>query len=274
MRDASVGYQCPTCVSEGRKTTRSGRTAYGGLVPHNPGAVTMVLIGLNALVWLVIQATGRYGSALFQHFALIPSGLCASLSHPGASYPSADTQAMCSSLADGHWQPGVDHAPWELITSAFTHVEFLHIGFNMYALWVLGPQLEQVLGRARFVALYLIAALAGSVSVLWMSDPSASTIGASGAVFGLMAALVVIGLRVGADMSTLWLWIGINAVLSFTLPHVSWQGHLGGFVGGAVVTAALVYAPRQRRGLVQGLSLGALVVVLLAAAAVRMSLLA
>jgi membrane associated rhomboid family serine protease len=271
MNNAAVGYQCPSCVSEGRKGTRSGRTAYGGLVPNRPGAVTMVLIGMNAVVWLIIQATGGYGSWIYRHFALTPGGSCESLTHPGAIYPNADSSRICGQLGDGHWVSGIEHAPWELFTSVFTHVEFLHIGFNMYALWVLGPQLEQVLGRVRYIALYLLAGLAGSVSVLWLADAAVSTVGASGAIFGLMAALVIVGRKMGADLSTLWVWIGINAVLSFTLAHVSWQGHLGGFIGGGLVTAALVYAPRQKRGLTQGLMLGGFAVVLLAAAAVRMS---
>ena len=271
MRDAAVGFQCPDCVKEGRKSTRSGRTAYGGLVPEKPGAVTMVLIGINAVVWLVIQATGRYGSWIYQNFALTPGGSCESIAHPGGIYPFADSAAACARNVDGHWVPGIQHAPWELITSVFTHVEILHIAFNMYALWVLGPQLEQVLGRARYIALYLLSGLAGSVSVLWIADPQASTVGASGAVFGLMAALVVIGMRVKADLSSLWLWIGINAVLSFTLAHVSWQGHLGGFIGGGIVTAALVYAPRQNRSVVQWAALGGIAAVLLGAAALGMT---
>lgn len=274
MRDAAVGYQCPSCVSEGHKTTRAGRTAYGGIVPDRPGAVTMLLIGINAVVWLVIQATGGYGSWIYRHFALAPGGSCESIAQPGASYPNADSSSICASLADGHWVPGISHAPWELLTSAFTHVALLHIAFNMYALWVLGPQLEQLLGRIRYVALYLIAGLAGSVTVLWIADPAVSTVGASGAIFGLMAALVIVGTKMKADMSTLWLWIGINAVLSFTIPHVSWQGHLGGFIGGGIVTAALVYAPRERRSLVQGALLGGVTLVLLVAAGLRMSMLA
>ncbi|GAB3853075.1 rhomboid family intramembrane serine protease [Nocardioides maradonensis] len=265
MRDAAVGFQCPDCVKEGRKTTRSGRTAYGGLVPEKPGAVTMVLIGINAVVWLVIQATGRYGSWIYQHFALAPAGTC-------PAYPAIADRRVCEQLPNGQWETGIAHAPWELITSTFTHVEILHIGFNMYALWVLGPQLEQVLGRARYVALYLLSALAGSVAVLWLADPAVSTVGASGAVFGLMAALVVIGTRVKADLSSLWLWIGLNAVLSFTLAHVSWQGHLGGFIGGAIVTAALVYAPRQNRIVIQWAALGGIAALLLGAAALGMTM--
>jgi len=277
MREASVGYQCPSCVNEGRKSTRSGRTAYGGLVSHTPGVVSWTLIGINVVVWAVIEATGRYGSTVLQHFGLMPGGSCASISNPNASYPHATTQQACEQLTrgDGHWLPGVAHgAPWELITNIFTHVEILHIAFNMYALWVLGPQLEQVLGRARFIALYLVAGLAGSVCVLWFSAPDVVTVGASGAIFGLMAGLLVIGHKVGADLTTLWIWVAINAFLTFRVPDISWQGHVGGFIGGGIVAFALAYAPRERRGLVQGASIAGLVVLLGVAAVVRIGMLA
>jgi membrane associated rhomboid family serine protease len=258
MRDAAVGFQCPECVSAGRKEMRAGRTAYGGLVPERPGAVTTALIGINAVVWLIITATGGYSSKLFAHFALLPrTPICPAMPH---------LPAFCA-------RSGVDSAPWELLTSVFTHVELLHIAFNMYALWVLGPQLEVVLGRARFLALYLLSGLAGSVCVLWLAPAYSSTVGASGAIFGLMGALLVIGHKVGADLSTIWLWLGINVVLTFTLADVSWQGHLGGLVGGAVIAGILAYAPRERRAAVQGAGLAGALLVLVLAAVVRMAML-
>ncbi|GAB4001560.1 rhomboid family intramembrane serine protease [Nocardioides ultimimeridianus] len=264
MRDAAVGYQCPSCVSEGHKSTRSGRTAYGGLVPDKPGAVTMVLIGINAVVWLVIQATGGYGSKLYEHFALIRNGFCA---NAGFWAPSEQT---CRQSPAGQWIVGVHDAPWQLITSAFTHVDILHIAFNMYALLILGPMLERKLGAARFIAVYLISALSGSVCVLWLDQTSASVVGASGAVFGMMAALIVGGRKSGEDISSLWLLLGINVVLSFQ-SHVSWQGHLGGFVAGGLAMAVLAYAPRERRTLIQGAGLTSLAALLLVAAVLRMS---
>ena len=144
--------------------------------------------------------------------------------------------------------PGVaDGAYWQLLTSAFTHVEVWHIGFNMLALWVLGPQLELAIGRSRFLALYLLSALAGSALVYWLADPAGSTLGASGAVFGLMGALLVLAVKVRGDVRGILTWVGINAVITFLFPNISWQGHLGGFLGGVLIAALLVYAPRQRR---------------------------
>ena len=115
----------------------------------------------------------------------------------------------------------------------FAHVEPLHIGFNMLALWILGPQLELVLGRVRFLALYLLSGLVGSAAVYWLSPEYTPTLGASGAIFGLMGALLVVARKVRADISQLMVWIGINAALTVLRPSgISWQGHLGGFVGG------------------------------------------
>ena len=130
-----------------------------------------------------------------------------------------------------------------MLTSTFTHVEIWHIGFNMLALWVLGPQLELAIGRARFLALYLLSGLAGSALVYWAAPVNQSTLGASGAVFGLMAALLVVAFKVKADYQQILIWIGINAVLTFVFGF-SWQGHLGGFLGGLAIAGILVYAPR------------------------------
>ncbi|MBF4768535.1 rhomboid family intramembrane serine protease [Nocardioides agariphilus] len=272
MRDSPVGFQCPECVKEGARTTRSGRTAYGGLRPTNAAITSMVIIGLNAAVWLAIMATGGRGSSLVERLSLIPLGRCVSERASGAYYPSVHTELVCSTSTrgDGTWMPGVaDGAYWQLLTSAFTHVEFWHIGFNMLALWVLGPQLEVAIGRARFIALYLISALAGSTLVYWASNEYGSTLGASGAVFGLMGALLVIAFKVKADYSQILMWIGINAVLTFTFSGISWQGHVGGFLGGVVVAAILAYAPRQRRTQVQLVGLTVVTVLLLVAIVAR-----
>src|SRR6187401_1159837 len=97
----------------------------------------------------------------------------------------------------------------------FTHVEIIHIGFNMLALWILGPQLEAVLGRTRFILLYLLSGLVGSATVYWFSAETTPTLGASGAIFGLMGALLVVARKVGSDVNQLLVWIGINFALTF-----------------------------------------------------------
>ncbi len=249
MREAAVGFQCPSCVSQGAKETRSGKTAYGGSRSGNPALTSMVLVALNAAVWAAIVATGWHASRLVDRLALVPTGRCFSEADSDNYYPTVTSQAVCDRLGgDGDWYPGVaDGAYWQLLTSAFAHVEIWHIAFNMLALWFLGPQLEAALGRARFLALYLVSALAGSVVVLWFSPENTATLGASGAIFGLLGALLVIAYKVGGDVQGLLSWLAINAVLTFLVPNVSWQGHLGGFAGGLVIAAALVYAPRERR---------------------------
>jgi len=272
MREAAVGFHCPDCVAEGRRTVRQARTAYGGQISANPGAVSIGLIAINVAVWVAIMATGRYGSRLYELFALAARGACRESN--GGWYPFVD-RATCEAGTTARWTDGVsDGAFWQLLTSMFTHVEPWHLGFNMLALWVLGPQLEAILGRGRYLALYLLSGLAGSVAVYWLSGEQTTTVGASGAVFGLMGALVVVGLRIGGNVQSLLIWIGINVVLTFTLSNVSWQGHFGGLVGGALIAAVLVLAPRERRTAVQLAGVVAIGVVLVVATVLRTLMLA
>jgi membrane associated rhomboid family serine protease len=250
MRDAAVGFQCPDCVAEGSRDTRQARTAYGGLRAAKQGVVCLWLIGINVAVWVLIVVTGAARSPWVERLALIPVGQCGD--GEGRWLGGVTTQAQCAIVGPSrgaHWIDGVaTGAPWQLFTSMFTHVEVLHIGFNMLALWVLGPQLEMVLGRVRFLGLYLLSGLVGSAIVYWLSDPTTPTLGASGAIFGLMGALLVLALKVGSDVSQLLVWIGINFVITFfASANISWQGHVGGFVGGVVLAAILAYAPRERR---------------------------
>ena len=273
MRDAAVGFHCPSCIAEGAKTTRSARTAYGGLRSGNPGLTSMVLIGLNALVWLSIMASGWRESRLIDRLALLPVGRCGSDASPGAHYNLATEQACNTRTAegDGLWFPGVsDGAYWQLLTSAFAHVEIWHIGFNMLVLWFLGPQLEMVLGRARFLALYLLSALSGSALVYWLADERSATLGASGAIFGLLGALLVVAHKVGGDVRTILGWLAINTVITVVgSSFISWQGHLGGFVGGFLAALVLVYAPRRRRTTVQVAGLSVIGVLVVAAMVAR-----
>ncbi len=129
----------------------------------------------------------------------------------------------------------VETEPWRLITSAFTHVQIFHIFSNLFMLWMLGPQLEQMLGRLRFAVLYLVSALGGGVAVWLLSSPIGATLGASGAVLGLVGALLVISKAQGQDISWIVSYVGVTALLSFIVPNISWQGHLGGFVTGAAI---------------------------------------
>ena len=231
MSPAAVGFQCPECVKEGARATRQARTAYGGRRPDNPGLVTMTLIGINLVVFVLVALTGGGDGWLLPVIALIPAG---------AVYLVNGQPEFVNGVADG--------AMWQLGTSMFTHVELWHIGFNMLALYVLGPQLELILGRARFLALYLLAGLVGSATVYWLAEERSVTVGASGALFGLMAALLVVAVKVRGDVQGLLVLVAVNvAITIFGRGFISWQGHLGGFVGGLVLAVVLAYAPRSHR---------------------------
>jgi membrane associated rhomboid family serine protease len=265
MREASVGFQCPDCVAEGRKSVRQPSAAYGGAPSSNPALTSMVLIGINVVVWIAITATGGNGSQLGNWLALRARGLCFD-----NGVPLFTSEAACRAGDSSTWILGVSQGGyWELLTSMFTHVQPLHLGFNMLALWFLGPQLERVLGRTRFLAVYLLSGLAGSVVVYWLSSEFGATVGASGAVFGMMGALVVVAYKIGANPQELLVWIGINVVLTFTLSNISWQGHFGGLVGGVLVTAILVLTPKERRTSLQAAGLAAVGVALVVATVLR-----
>ena len=270
MRDAAVGFQCVECVKQGAKQTRSGRTAYGGLRPTDASATSIGLIGINVVVWVALVASGGYGSRLFELLALMPGSRC----DVQGGYVVVPESAC--TVGGGTYVSGVaDGAYWQVVTSMFTHVSPLHIAFNMFALWVLGPQLELVVGRVRFLALYFLSGLAGSALVMWAGPQYGGTHGASGAIFGLMAALLVVAYKVGGDVRGILTWIGINFFITFAfVGRISWQGHLGGFLGGLAVAAVLIYAPRPpRRAAFQTAGLTGIAVVVLGAIVARAAML-
>jgi membrane associated rhomboid family serine protease len=140
-------------------------------------------------------------------------------------------------VADGQW--------YRLLSSAFLHYGITHILFNMWALYVVGAPLESALGRLRYGVLYVMSAVGGSVLVYLLSPLHAATAGASGAVFGLFGATFVIGRKLRLDVRWVVILIAINLVITFTIPGISWQGHIGGLVTGAVIAAAFVYTPSR-----------------------------
>lgn len=225
MRDAAVGHQCVECVNAGASTVRQPRTQFGGRMGSTTPVVTYGLIALNVALFVVQMASPRLEAALVM------------------------------------WSPAVaDGELYRLITSAFLHSGITHILFNMFALFVVGPPLEIWLGRLRFGALYLLSALGGSVLIYLFSPLNVPTLGASGAVFGLFAATFVVGKKVNVDIRWVVIMIVINLVITFTVPSISWQGHLGGLATGGLVALAYVYAPRENRNLVQaGATVGLLV---------------
>ena len=245
MRQAAVGFHCPECVAEGSADLRPARTAYGGVVRSRNDLVTKTLIGVNVAVFLAIQLSGRAVSPVLVQLAML-----------GRSQfdPRLD---VAEGVADGGY--------WRLVTSIFVHGEALHLLFNMVALWVFGPMLESLLGRMRFLALYLVCGLAGSVAVYLLTEPAAFTVGASGAVFGLLGAALVVSIRRGYDVRWLFGLLAINVVFSVLGPRISWQGHFGGLLAGLLLGAAVAYAPKERRNLAQWAAFLAVLVVSVAA---------
>ena len=266
MRDAAVGFQCPDCVKAANKGSRQNRAMYGGERSSDPRLTTYVLIGVNALVWLAIAATGGGRSRLVDLLALRPNGFCA----PGDGYIYDTVHPVCGGpgardyvgFADGGW--------WQLMSSVFTHVEIWHVAMNMFALFIFGPALEGIIGRARFLGVYLVSGLASSVMVLFLSYEYSSTVGASGALFGLLGALLVTAKK--ARLNSQWLMQNLVIGVVITVVGwraISWQGHLGGFLGGVVAAAIIAYAPRSHRSVVQWTGLAVLTVALVGLAVVR-----
>jgi len=256
MTSAAVGFQCPSCVKEGARTMRTGRLPYGGSHSANPALSSIGLIALNVAVWLSISAAGGSGSGLVDRLALLPQTTL------------FGNQDGSTTLVEGV----SGGAYWQLATSVFSHVAVWHIAFNMMALYFLGPQLEMILGRARFLAVYLLSGLAASTAVMWLSSEHTQTLGASGAIFGLMGALLVVGLKIGANVQQLVFWIGLNVVFTVTAgSFISWQGHFGGLIGGAVLAGLVVYAPRQRRAAFQWASMAAFAAVCVVLIGVRVA---
>ena len=245
QRPAAVGVQCIDCVREAARETRTPRTVFGGAVTDGRPLVTYGLIIACVVIWLLQRAEPTITDKLeFAPYA-----------------------AMAR--------------PWTFLTAAFLHSpsNVLHIASNMYALWICGQYLEPLLGRLRFAALYLLAAVGGSVGYLLFAQPVlpseaehawwTGTVGASGAVFGLFAALVVLNRKMGLATAPIFVLIGINAVLGFLVPNIAWQAHLGGLLTGAAAAAVLVFAPKQRRDVLQWAGLGLLLALLVVLAAVK-----
>ncbi|MFG1805444.1 rhomboid family intramembrane serine protease [Streptomyces sp. NPDC049040] len=239
MVSASVGFQCPDCVRQGSAHAPRQRTVAGGVVAHDPFLITKILIALNIAVFAIELAVGdRVVEDLGLYALCTPKGFA---------------PHQCIGVADGEW--------YRVITSAFLHdrSNFFHIGFNMLSLWWIGAPLERLLGRSRYIAIYLISALAGSAAVLLIT-PHSLTLGASGAIFGLFGGIAVFMRRLRYDMRRILILLVLNIVFSFTWPNVSWQAHMGGLVAGTVVAIGMAYAPRERRDVVQwGTAAGVLV---------------
>jgi len=253
MRDAAVGHQCPECISEGKRTTRPVRTAFGASTTGRNGYVTISLIAVNVMVALgSLLAAGRGD-------ALAGGGMGGLLGQPtplhlwGALVPlhTRFTDANGNLIADVGGVASGEY--YRLFTSMFLHFGLLHLLMNMWALWVLGRSLEAVLGPVRFLALYLVAGFGGSVAVYYFGSQHGLAAGASGAIFGLFGALVVVLRRLGRSVASVLPILLINLVFTLAVPGISIAAHFGGLVTGAVAAAGLAYAPRSVRTAVQSL---------------------
>lgn len=270
MRDAAVGFQCPECVQRGAKETRTGLTPLGGRRSRNPQTTSIALIVVNLAVWVAVLVTGGSRSRVADALMLTPQGRCTT--GDGTQwYPNATDSALCDTVSGAVWHPGLaDGALWQAITHGFVHIDVWHVALNCLGLWILGPAIEQVTGRARFLAIYLLSTLAAGATIFTFASGYSSTLGASGGVFGLIGAMLVVAWRFSGDVRGLLLLLGLNVVITLSVPNISWQGHLGGFLGGAVATAILAFAPKgPHRARWQWLGLLLVTVVILGAFVAR-----
>ncbi|WP_406073622.1 rhomboid family intramembrane serine protease [Micromonospora sp. NBC_01638] len=258
MREASVGHQCPECVNEGRRSVRPARTAFGGGAAGRHGYVTKALIAVNVLIMLLSIASDRGGDAAVggSGFGGLMGGSTPLTNWGSVLGLAVFPDGTLGGIADGQW--------YRLVTAMFLHYGVLHLLLNMWALWVLGRSLEANLGRVRFAALYLIAGLGGNVAAYLFSAQNSATAGASTAVFGLFAALIIIERKMGRDISQIIPILVINLVFTLAVPGISIPGHLGGLVVGGAMALVLAYAPRGRRTLVQ-VAGGAIILLILLA---------
>ena len=240
------------CVRAQAATVRTGRTVFGGSVHATP-VVSIGIVGLCVLVYVLQQAV------------------------PGFT-------------GDIAFRPDLGRSePWRFITSAFAHSprQITHILFNMLALWMVGAQyLERLLGPVRYAALYLVSAVGGSVCYLLLSNPPTindlavgqagtwyqSAVGASGAVFGLFGALLVLNRKLGLSSAGMWVTIAINAVIGFVVPGIAWQAHLGGFLTGAACAGLIAALNHRERRRYQLPALALVLVVLVLAAVAKYAL--
>jgi membrane associated rhomboid family serine protease len=244
LRPAAVGHQCVDCIRSGNSGVRRAAGRFGGAVTTN-ARVTWTLVALNIACYIIELV---YPNS-------VSDGLLVGRFGP------------VSGVADGQW--------YRLITNTFLHetpgsgLGILHIAFNMWALIIVGPQLERVLGRLRFMAVYLVSALGGSVLYYLIAPVATPALGASGAIFGLFGAWFVMARRMRVDARQIIGLIVLNLAIGFFVPNIGWQAHVGGLVAGAALTAAYAYAPRPNRALIQGAATVGIVALLIAGIVIR-----
>ena len=243
LRDAPVGQQCVECIREGNQGVRRPSGAFGGRVTVS-AAVTWAILGLNVLFYLVELVY----PALWTDWAMV-----------GKIGPHIG-------VANGQY--------YRLITSAFLpppgFTGLMDIAFNMWALIIVGPALERMLGHLRFAAVYLLSALGGSVFFYYFAPADLPALGASGAIFGLFGAWFVVSKRLRLDTRAIVFLIVLNLAFSLAFRStIAWQAHVGGLIVGSLLTAAYAYAPRAQRALVQAGATAVVLAVLVVAVIAR-----
>jgi membrane associated rhomboid family serine protease len=220
MTPTPVGMRCPECMQQ---RTRVVRNPTGTPGQFSAFPATMALIAINVVVYLIEIAGGVGG-----------------LNNPGGKFV-LEFSLFGPSVAEGEW--------YRLLTSGFLHASLWHIGFNMFLLYFIGRMLEPALGTVRFVVLYFAALLAGSLGVMVL-DPNALTLGASGAIFGILGATFVLARGRGMDAiaGEIGFLIVLNLIFSFTAANVSVGAHLGGLVAGVICGGAIVFGERGKLG--------------------------
>ena len=245
LRSAAVGQQCVECIRQGGATVRRPAGAFGGRLVQG-AVVTWTLVAINILAYI---AENAFLNRVFSDGVMV------------------GRIGNTIGVANGDW--------YRLLSNAFLHeplntgTGILHIVFNMWALIVVGPALERMLGSLRFLAVYLVSALAGSVLFYLVASPTLPALGASGAIFGLFGSWFVLARKMRLDSRQIIGLIVINLVITFVVPGIAWQAHVGGLIAGAGLTAAYAYAPRRNRALIQAAATVAILAILVAGVVVR-----
>jgi len=227
MTATSVGMRCPECAGDVTevRTTQSIGSGY---------QATFVLIGINVAVFVLQLLTGG------------PSGTDGSVFANGALCGNAVGEGgRC--LGGGVLLTTDGSEWWRIVTSGFLHGGLIHLALNMFVLFILGQVLEPAVGTTRFVGLYLVSLIAGAVGALVMSDPFTFTVGASGAIYGLFIATILIAHQRGMTgvVQQLAFWLVINLVFTFAASNISVGGHIGGIIGGAIAALVVIVAERS-----------------------------
>jgi membrane associated rhomboid family serine protease len=244
MVPAAVGFRCPECMAEQRRgsgrprviTRQQTRNRWqrSAMMGKSGWSATKVLVAINVVVFLIEVATGA-GS-----LSLTGAGSAAELQRMGALVP---------------YDVLVGHQYWRMVTVMFLHLDLLHIAFNMWALWIIGQYVEAVLGHVKFLVLYFIAGLAGSVLIVFATPALALTVGASGAIFGVFGALAIYAFinrnrdyASRAILGNIVFLLIINLLFTFGVGGISWQGHIGGLIGGTALMAGYMLFGRKSPG--------------------------